>query len=145
MRTLTLNLPADEMECIEQMCEQKGLTKTQIIRQSLRLYNTVGSRMMQGDRVFEDNRIKTSQEIIMIKKGTTEDIYNEFKRRFPESIYGDEAEHQFKKYVDSLEDTYLDDVQDTEGVPSLPTLEKKGVQLIISHLSQILKKLIRKV
>ena len=100
---------------------------------------------MQGDRVFEDKRIKTSQEIIMVKKGTTEDIYNEFKRRFPESIYGDEAEHQFKKYVDSLEDTHLDDVQDTEGVPSLPTLETKGVKLIISHLSQILKKLIRKV
>ena len=80
----------------------------------------------------------------MVKKGTTEDVYNEFMRRFPESIHGDEATHHFKKWVDGHEDTYLDGVQDTEGSPSLPTSEIKGIPLIISHLLQILKKLIRK-
>ncbi len=99
---------------------------------------------MQGDRVFEDNRIKTSQEIIMVKKGTTEDIYNEIMRKFPESIHGDEARHQFKKLVDSLEDTYLDDVQDTEGGSSLTTSKTKGVHSIITHLFQVLKNRIRK-
>ena len=40
-RTMTLNLTEAEMNAVEQMCDQKGRSKTALVRQSLRLYKYV--------------------------------------------------------------------------------------------------------
>ncbi len=65
-RTMTLNLTEVEMELIERMCKQKGISKTAIVRQSLRLYDTVGSRMLRGDKVFVESADKSEKTELFI-------------------------------------------------------------------------------
>ena len=65
-RTMTLNLTEVEMQTVEQMCKQKGISKTAIVRQSLRLYDSVGNRMLRGDKVFIESADKSEKTEIII-------------------------------------------------------------------------------
>jgi len=60
-RTMTLNLTEAEMEVLEQLASRKELSKTAVVRQALRLYQTVDLRLQEGDKLFfegkdEDNK-----------------------------------------------------------------------------------------
>lgn len=65
-RTMTLNLTEAEMEVVEQMCEQKGLSKTTLIRQSLRLYKSMNDRLSKGDKVFVESADKSDKAELMV-------------------------------------------------------------------------------
>jgi hypothetical protein len=53
-RTMTLNLSEAEMRALEELCSKKDLSKTAVLRQALRLYQTVDARVQQGHKlVFE--------------------------------------------------------------------------------------------
>ena len=52
-RTMTLNLSDQEMEILERLAVEKGLSKTQLVRQALRLYQSVVERL---ERVREGER-----------------------------------------------------------------------------------------
>ena len=43
-RTMTLNLSSHEMDVIERLAEEKGLSKTALVRQALRLYQSISTR-----------------------------------------------------------------------------------------------------
>ena len=49
-RTMTLNLTEAEMSALEELCAKKDLSKTAMLRQALRLYQLVESRLENGDR-----------------------------------------------------------------------------------------------
>lgn len=51
IRSMTLNLPEREMEILERMCKTKDMTKTGLIRQSLRLYSLIDSKLCEGVRI----------------------------------------------------------------------------------------------
>lgn len=51
-KTMTLNLTEAEMEALEQLAAKKDLTKTAVLRQALRLYQTVDLRVEEGDKLF---------------------------------------------------------------------------------------------
>lgn len=66
-RTMTLNLTADEMRVLEELCEKKGLNKTALLRQALRLYQAVDARVERGEKlVFEKEQTNEKTELIVL-------------------------------------------------------------------------------
>lgn len=65
-RTMTLNLTEAEMSVLEEMCEQKGLSKMALVRQALRLYKSIDDRLSRGDKVFVENADKTEKAELMV-------------------------------------------------------------------------------
>ncbi|WP_420408137.1 ribbon-helix-helix protein, CopG family [Hoeflea sp.] len=66
-KTMTLNLSDEEMEVLERLCEKKGLSKTALIRQSLRLYQRIEERLEKGDKLFfEHEASKEKAEVMML-------------------------------------------------------------------------------
>lgn len=66
-RTMTLNLTDAEMSVLEELCAKKDLSKTALLRQALRLYQTVEKRLEKGDKLFfEDEETKEKAEVMML-------------------------------------------------------------------------------
>jgi hypothetical protein len=66
-KTMTLNLTDAEMRVLEDLSNKKDLSKTALLRQALRLYQLVESRIEKGDRLFfEDDRTKEKAEVMML-------------------------------------------------------------------------------
>jgi predicted transcriptional regulator len=47
--TMTLNLSASEMAVVDHLAKAKGLSKTALLRQALRLYQEVDARLSAGE------------------------------------------------------------------------------------------------
>lgn len=66
-RTMTLNLSAQEMDVVERMADEKGLSKTALVRQALRLYQSVSERLDNGEKVFvEDPATREKAELLVL-------------------------------------------------------------------------------
>lgn len=66
-KTMTLNLTDVEMNVLEELCAKKDLSKTSILRQALRLYQVVETRIERGDKLFfEDDKTKEKAEVMML-------------------------------------------------------------------------------
>lgn len=65
-RTMTLNLTDAEMAVLERLCDEKGLSKTALVRQALRLYSSVDERLSRGEKVFVENADKTEKTELMV-------------------------------------------------------------------------------
>jgi len=66
-RTMTLNLTDAEMQVLEELCDKKDLSKTALLRQALRLYQVVESRLERGEKFFfEDDKTKEKAEVMML-------------------------------------------------------------------------------
>lgn len=66
-RTMTLNLTDAEMKAVEDLCTRKDLSKTAVIRQALRLYQTVELRLERGDKFyFENESTHDKAEVMML-------------------------------------------------------------------------------
>ena len=64
---MTLNLTEQEMNVLEELCEQKQMSKTQLVRQALRLYQKMDERIESGGKLyFEDNTSKEKSEIMVL-------------------------------------------------------------------------------
>jgi hypothetical protein len=66
-RTMTLNLTAQEMDVLDRLASEKGLSKTGLVRQSLRLYQSVTERLERGEKLFvEDSEKNEKAELIVL-------------------------------------------------------------------------------
>lgn len=66
-KTMTLNLTDAEMRVLDELCEKKDLSKTAVLRQALRLYQLIESRVDKGDKLFfEDEKTKVKAEVMMV-------------------------------------------------------------------------------
>ena len=65
-RTMTLNLSDREMEILEHLADEKGLSKTQLVRQALRLYQSVVERLERGDKLFVEDAEKAEKAELMV-------------------------------------------------------------------------------
>ncbi len=65
-RTMTLNLSAQEMAVLERLASEKGLSKTGLVRQALRLYQSVTERLDRGDKLFVEDAEKEEKAEIMV-------------------------------------------------------------------------------
>jgi len=66
-KTMTLNLTDAEMRVLDELCGKKDLSKTAVLRQALRLYQLIESRVDKGDKLFfEDEKTKEKAEVMML-------------------------------------------------------------------------------
>ena len=65
-KTMTLNLSSQEMEAIEEIARRKEATKTAIIKQAIRLYILVDSRLGDGNKLFVEDDDKQKTELAVI-------------------------------------------------------------------------------
>ena len=66
-KTMTLNLSEKEMAILEEFSAQKGLSKTALLRQALRLYGLVEDRLHSGDKlIFENDKTKKKSELLFL-------------------------------------------------------------------------------
>lgn len=66
-RTMTLNLTEKEMQVLDELCSKKGLNKTALLRQALRLYQAVDQRIEQGERlIFENEEKREKAELVVL-------------------------------------------------------------------------------
>ena len=66
-RTMTLNLTEREMQVLDDLCAKKGLNKTALMRQALRLYQAVDTRLEKGEKLmFEDEKTKEKSELLVL-------------------------------------------------------------------------------
>ncbi len=66
-RQMTLMLSDKEMNVLETLAERRGLSKTALLRQALRLYQSVIDRLEKGEKVFvEDPATKEKAELMML-------------------------------------------------------------------------------
>lgn len=65
-RTMTLNLTEAEMRALKTLSLQKDLSKTAVIRQALRLYQLVDSRLSKGEKLFFEDEAKREKAELMV-------------------------------------------------------------------------------
>ena len=65
-RTMTLNLTDAEMDVLEELCAQKGLSKTTLIRQALRLYKSIDERLAGGEKLFVESADKSEKAELVV-------------------------------------------------------------------------------
>lgn len=65
-RTMTLNLTEQEMTLIEELCEKKGISKTALLRQAIRLYQVIDARIERGDKVLIENDTTKDKAELMV-------------------------------------------------------------------------------
>lgn len=64
--TMTLNLTNAEMKAIEELADKKGMNKTSVVKQALRLYQTVEVRLARGEKIFMEDNTKQKSELIIL-------------------------------------------------------------------------------
>ena len=63
----TLNLTDAEMRALDDLSVRKDLTKTAVLRQALRLYQTIEARVEKGEKlVFENDATKEKAELMLL-------------------------------------------------------------------------------
>jgi predicted transcriptional regulator len=65
-RTMTLNLTDREMEALDELAGKKDLSKTQVVRQAIRLYQAVESRLENGEKLYFEDKDKSSKSELMM-------------------------------------------------------------------------------
>ena len=65
-RTMTLNLTDKEMQVLDELCLKKGLNKTALLRQALRLYQMVDRRLEQGEKLFFEDHGKGDKAELLV-------------------------------------------------------------------------------
>ncbi|QWW71170.1 ribbon-helix-helix protein, CopG family [Rhizobium sp. WYJ-E13] len=66
-RTMTLNLSSQEMDLVDRLADEKGLSKTALVRQALRLYQSITDRIDRGEKVFfEHPSTKEKAELMVL-------------------------------------------------------------------------------
>ena len=66
-RTMTLNLTEAEMEVLTALSEKKELSKTALLRQALRMYQTIEARLDSGNKLFFEHEVtKEKAEVVIL-------------------------------------------------------------------------------
>lgn len=54
------------MNALDLLADRKDLSKTQVVRQALRLYQTVDVRLARGEKLFFEDEEKKSKSELMV-------------------------------------------------------------------------------
>ncbi|WP_247542885.1 MULTISPECIES: ribbon-helix-helix domain-containing protein [unclassified Bradyrhizobium] len=64
---MTLVLSDKEMEVLDELSQRRGMSKTALLRQALRLYQSVTDRIERGEKVFvEHPTTKDKAELVVL-------------------------------------------------------------------------------
>ena len=61
-KTMTINLPENEFKIIEDICEKKGISKIALVRQAIRLYQSVDEN---DYRLLTDNGLSKKRLLVI--------------------------------------------------------------------------------
>ena len=65
-RTMTLNLTDQEMRVLEDLSSRRDVSKTALLRQALRLYQIVDTRLSRGEKLFFEDAEKKKAELMVV-------------------------------------------------------------------------------
>jgi hypothetical protein len=65
-RQMTLVLSDKEMELLEQLSDRRGMSKTALVRQAIRLYQSVTERIENGEKVFVEHPSTKDKAELMV-------------------------------------------------------------------------------
>lgn len=65
-RQLTVQLSDMEMNALESLADKRALTKVGVLRQALRLYQTVDNRQQRGEKLFFENEHSKEKAELML-------------------------------------------------------------------------------
>lgn len=65
-KSMTLTLSDREMELLERLAAEKSVSKTAILKQALRLYHSISTRILGGDKVFVEDPITKDKAELMV-------------------------------------------------------------------------------
>jgi Ribbon-helix-helix protein, copG family len=65
-KQMTLMLSEKEMSLLDQLAQTRGMTKTALVRQALRLYQSVTERLENGDKVFVERPLTLEKTELMV-------------------------------------------------------------------------------
>lgn len=66
-KTLTIVLSDSEMDVLENLSNSRSLSKVAVLRQALRLYQTIDLRQQRGEKLFfENEKSKEKAELMLI-------------------------------------------------------------------------------
>ncbi|MHB8390259.1 MAG: ribbon-helix-helix domain-containing protein [Acidobacteriaceae bacterium] len=65
-RQMTLMLSDKEMNLLDQLAERRGMSKTALLRQALRLYQSVTERIENGEKVFVEHPSTKDKTELMV-------------------------------------------------------------------------------
>jgi Ribbon-helix-helix protein, copG family len=65
-RQMTLMLSDKEMTVLDQLSQRRGMSKTALVRQALRLYQSVTERLENGEKVFVEKPATKEKTELMV-------------------------------------------------------------------------------
>jgi predicted transcriptional regulator len=65
-KTMTLNLSEAEMQALDELSVKKDLSKTAVLRQALRLYQTIEARLDLGHKLFIEDAAQNDKSELML-------------------------------------------------------------------------------
>ncbi len=65
-KPLTVNLPEREMQLLDALAERRGISKTALVRQALRLYDSVNRRIESGEKLFFEDPIRGEKAELIV-------------------------------------------------------------------------------
>ena len=66
-KQMTLQLSDREMNVLQELAEARGLSKTALLRQALRLYQSITDRLRTGEKLFLENPdTKEKAELVVL-------------------------------------------------------------------------------
>jgi DNA-binding transcriptional regulator GbsR (MarR family) len=65
-RQMTLMLSTKEMTLLDELAERRGMSKTALVRQALRLYQSVTERIDAGEKVFVEHPSTKDKTELMV-------------------------------------------------------------------------------
>ncbi len=65
-RQMTLMLSDKEMTLLDQLATNRGMSKTALVRQAIRLYQSVTERLENGDKVFVERPSTMEKTELMV-------------------------------------------------------------------------------
>lgn len=65
-KTMTFILSDQEMEVLEGLCSKKQLSKTALLRQALRLYQSINTRLEDGEKLYVENPISKEKSELLV-------------------------------------------------------------------------------
>lgn len=63
---MTLMLSDKEMNLLDELSQSRGMSKTALVRQALRLYQSVTERLENGDKVFVEKPTTKEKTELMV-------------------------------------------------------------------------------
>ena len=65
-RTMTLNLTDEEMGLLDELSTRHDMSKTAILRKTLRMYQVIDTRLRKGEKLFTEAQLEQKKAELLV-------------------------------------------------------------------------------